>query len=61
MEAVALPSLNIDFADEMRAYYTLKAVDGDIEPLLRKVLNELVFVLRQLPPDGSYKIKNNDV
>jgi len=39
----------------------LKAVDGDIEPLLRKVLDEIVFVLGQLPPDGSYKIKNNDV
>ena len=61
MEAVGLPSLNIDFGDEMWAYYTMKAVDGDIEPLLRKVLDELVSVLEQLPSDDLYKIMYNDV
>ncbi len=61
MEAVGLPSLNIDFADEMWAYYTMKAVDGDIEPLLRKVFDELVSVLEQLPSDDLYKTMNNDV
>jgi hypothetical protein len=48
-EVVGLPTLNIDFADEIWAYYTLKAVDGDMEPLLDKVLEELLVALRQPP------------
>jgi len=49
LEVVGLPTLNIDFTDKMWVYYTLKAVDEDMEPLLNKVLEELMIVLRQLP------------
>lgn len=49
LEVVGLPTLNIDFADKTWAFYTLKAVDGDMEPLLVKVLEELIVTLRQPP------------
>jgi hypothetical protein len=45
LEIVGLPSLNIQFGDETWAWYTLKAVDEDLEPLLNRVLDELVFTL----------------
>jgi hypothetical protein len=48
LEVVGLPSLDIDFADEKWAYYTLKAVDGDMELLLERVLEKLVVVLAPL-------------
>jgi hypothetical protein len=41
LEVVGLPSLNIDFGSEEWAGFTLKAVDGDLEPLLGKVLDKL--------------------
>jgi hypothetical protein len=49
-EAVGLPSLNMDLGGEELAWYTLSAVDGDLEPLLGKVLERLVLTLRRNPP-----------
>src|SRR5947207_4049333 len=45
LEVAGLPSLNIQFGDEMWACYTLKAMDGNLEPLLDRVLDELVVAL----------------
>jgi hypothetical protein len=49
-EAVGLPSLNMDLGGEELAWYTLNAVDGDLELLLGKVLERLVLTLRRKPP-----------
>ena len=48
LEDVGLPSLNIQFGNESWAWYTLKAVDNDLEPLLNRVLDELVFTLSRI-------------
>jgi hypothetical protein len=49
-EVVGLPSLNIDFKSQEWAGITLKAVDGNSQPLLEKVLEKLVYALNQDPP-----------
>lgn len=51
LEVAGLPSLNIDFGDETWAWYTLKAVDGNLEPLSSRVLDELVIALGRPPLD----------
>lgn len=42
LEFVDLPCLNIDFGGEEWAWYTLKAVEGDLNPILGKVMKLLV-------------------
>ena len=49
LEVVGLPSLNVKFGDEAWAWYTFKALGGNMEPLLSRVLHELVFALAQSP------------
>jgi hypothetical protein len=50
LELVGLPCLNIDFGSEKWAPATLKAVNGDLDPLLKGVLEELVVALNLPPP-----------
>jgi hypothetical protein len=47
---VGLPYLNIDFGSEKWSPATLKAVNGDLDPLLKAVLEELVIALNLPPP-----------
>jgi len=50
LEVVGLPCLNIDFGSEEWAWYTLKAADGDLDSLLRKVLELMIGRLYDGPP-----------
>jgi hypothetical protein len=50
LELVGLPCLDIDFGSEKWAPATLKAVNGDLDPLLKGVLEELVIALNLPPP-----------
>jgi hypothetical protein len=49
LEALGLPSLNINFGDERWASDTLRAMDGDLEPLLTGVLEVLLLQLGENP------------